>query len=189
MDRTLIASNLGLGTHYVILSNQPPDTIQIPTDLLSFHGEIIQVVVTSKSNYLGYLEELLNVPFVLPPRNCQLIGHQSDNRLAVDCAELAVYGMRRMGYSVPYAGPHRITDWLVQTDTLKAGTIIHFGHQVSVLYEDNGVIGKLDPDDLLIHAYKQKAEVISFGYTDLQSSSYLFYAWDWGKLNKNLNNK
>lgn len=138
--------------------------------------DLTQIIKTRSKGYIGYLEELVNVPFVLPPRLTQH-GHQTDSRLGVDCAELAIYGKRRQGFDIPYCGPLKITSFLKPVDSLKKGTVIHFGHQVSVLYKDKGKIGMLDKNDLLIHAYKDKAEIIELGKTDLRYRDYELYKW------------
>ena len=51
---------------------------------------VFQLIKRDSDDYVGYLEELLTVPFVMPPRLLHS-GHQTDLRLGVDCAELAIY--------------------------------------------------------------------------------------------------
>ena len=38
---------------------------------------------------------------------------------------------------------------------------------VPVLYEDLGIPGKLDAEDILLHAYTNKVELIPLGFTNL----------------------
>ena len=104
-------------------------------------------------------------------------GHQADLRLGIDCAELAIYGRRRMGENIPYVGPRGIKDYLEKTDNVEVGVVLHFGFQVSVLYEDRGKIGKIDEADLLIHAYEDKAEIIELGKTDLWKWPFEMFVW------------
>lgn len=139
---------------------------------------IIQLIYKKSEGYIGHLEELLNVPFVLPPRQIKL-GHQTDLRLGVDCAELAIYGKRQQGFNIPYCGPKGILDYLIPTSTLEPGTVISFGNnfQISVLYEDRGIIGVLDDEDLLIHAYKDKAEIVTLKESGLKGYPYSLYRW------------
>jgi hypothetical protein len=153
------------------------DSVLSVYHILEKYPEVQQIIITRSHNYLGYLEEMLNVPFVLPPRRLKDGKHQTDERLAVDCAELAIYGRRRQGYVVPYCGPKKIAEYLVPAQRFQPGTIIHFGHQVSVLYEDRGQPGVLDGEDLLIHAYKDKAEIIALKNTDLDRRPYRLYDW------------
>ncbi|MFK7969703.1 MAG: hypothetical protein AB8F95_05015 [Bacteroidia bacterium] len=169
--------SLTLGTHLISISAPLCDSI-ITLNPFGMDSLIVyQIVKKSQKGYLGFLEEMLGVPFVLPPRYLRGLGHQSDLRLAVDCAEMAIYARRRQGHEVPYGGPRGIRNYVVPSDTLIAGTILHFGHQVSVLYKDRGVIGTLEKNDLLIHAYKDKAEIIRLGETDLDSRLVSFFIW------------
>jgi hypothetical protein len=155
----------------------PVDSVITSYNILEEYPDVRQIIITKSEGYLGFLEEQLNVPFVLPPRRLKNGKHQTDCRLAVDCAEMAIYGRRRQGYPIPYCGPKKIKEYLVKTDTLRVGTIIHFGHQVSVLYEDRGEPGVLDAEDLLIHAYRDKAEIVCLKNTDLIRRRYVLYEW------------
>ncbi len=137
---------------------------------------VFQLIKRDSDDYVGYLEELLTVPFVMPPR-LLYSGHQTDLRLGVDCAELAIYGKRRQGYDIPYCGPQKIVNYLKETDSIRRGTVVSFGFQISVVYEDRGLSGQLDDADLLIHAYKDKAEIISFGESGLNRYPYKLYEW------------
>ncbi|MGH1387507.1 hypothetical protein [Kordia sp.] len=168
--------NLSVGTH--LFSEAKPNNLKItklPLHLV--HDEVYQIIYTKNTGYLGYLEELLNIPFVLSPEFLTEFGHQTDLRVATDCAELAIYGKRRQGMKVPYCGPRRIKEYLVKTDKIEKGIIIHFGHQVSVLYEDRGIKNTIDGDDLLIHAYDLKAEIIPLKETNLHNTPYITYKW------------
>ena len=164
---------------YLITTEQlfPANSEILYYNILEEYPSVQQITVTKSSSYLGFLEELLNIPFVLPPRRFKDGKHQTDLRLAVDCAELAIYGRRRQGYNIPYCGPKRITEYMNKTDSLFPGVVIHFGHQVSVLYEDRGKIGILDSEDLLIHAYKDKVEIICLKDTDLAHQRYTLLDW------------
>ena len=171
-----VLENFALGTY--LFSVTKPNSLEItklPLHLI--HDEIYQIVYTKSEGYLGYLEELLNVPFVLSPEFLTEFGHQTDLRVATDCAELAIYGKRKQGMKVPYCGPRRVKEYLVKTDKIEKGIIIHFGHQVSVLYEDRGIKNKIDGDDLLIHAYDLKAEIIPLKETNLHNTPYITYKW------------
>lgn len=142
-----------------------------------FSHHVVQIVVRPHDTYVGYLYELFNTPFILPPKPLPGSGHQTDLRVGSDCAEFAIYGMRRMGHDIPYAGPQDIYNYLKELSTsllypdsigiyrdkdgvafqigekLRRGDVIHFGEQVSVFYTDQGVPGILDKNDLLIQSY------------------------------------
>ena len=167
-------NNLSTGTYHVCMHKPTVDTI-LAKNILENPG-VIQIVKRDTNDYVGLLEEMIHVPFVMPPRLLYQ-GHQTDLRLAVDCAELAIYGKRRQGYNIPYCGPKKIVDYLNETYSIKRGTVINFGFQISVVYKDKGIIGKLDSQDLLIHAYKDKVEIISFENTDLNGRIYKMYEW------------
>ena len=138
---------------------------------------IAQIVVRTDDTYIGFLTELLNLPFVIPPKLVPGYGHQTDTRVGTDCAELAIYGRRRMGSKVPYGGPKGIYDYLVPTTSIKSGTIVHFGYQVSVVYQDSGIKGVLDAEDLLIHAFEDKVSIQKFSSTSLINQPYQVFEW------------
>ncbi|WP_203256248.1 hypothetical protein [Hyunsoonleella ulvae] len=173
---TEMLKKISVGTHLFSLSKprELPNT-KLPLHLLK--EEIYQIIYTKRTGYLGYLEELLNVPFVLSPEFLTEFGHQTDLRVTTDCAELAIYGKRREGLKVPYCGPRGIVKYLSKTDVVKKGIILHFGHQVSVLYEDRGIPNAIDGEDLLIHAYELKAEIIPLKETNLYNTPYIIYQW------------
>lgn len=169
---------LSPGTYNIGFSRTPIDsTFSTFYPLTDIDLNIVQVTIREDDSYLGYLTELLGLPFVIPPKLIGSYGHQTDLRLGTDCAELAIYGKRRMGFNIPYCGPRGILEYLKGTDDLNPGTIIHFGHQVSILYEDRGNIGILDHEDLLIHAYQDKVAIEALNKTELADKEYRLYTW------------
>ncbi|TAL38589.1 MAG: hypothetical protein EPN93_04595 [Spirochaetes bacterium] len=166
------------GTIYLYNGNMPHDAV-IAEDLplqVKYTNRIFQITVRFDDTYTGYLSELSGTPFILPPGP---VGdsHQTDLRMGSDCAEFAIYGMRRMQRKIPYTGPGGILDHLtinaqgcvpdarglyhdsngktirVEKSGVQRGDIIHFGAQVSVFYEDRGIPGLLDKDDILMQSY------------------------------------
>lgn len=173
----LVLNQLKPGTYFFgIWSN---DNVKIRTyePVHLINTSVVQVVVRKNNTYLGFLTELLNVPFVIPPKTVPNFGHQTDLRVGTDCAELAIYGRRRNGYKVPYGGPRGIKEYLVKTNKVIPGVILHFGFQVSVLYEDRGQPGTIDSEDLLIHAYLDKVSIQRLGDIDLYNKAYELYTW------------
>lgn len=169
---------LSPGTFNIGFSLNPIDTtFSTFYPLKDIDFNIVQVTIREDDSYVGYLTELLGLPFVIPPKLIGSHGHQTDLRIGTDCAELAIYGKRRMGFNIPYCGPRGILAYLKGTDDLKPGTIVHFGHQVSVLYQDRGTVGVLDKDDLLIHAYQDKVAIEELGKTELANNEYRLYLW------------
>lgn len=186
---SLISSKLG--TSYIACLNKSDyklksDTFaeKRPIHLIE-NSSIIQIVIRQNNSYLGYLTELINIPFVLPPVNIIEFGHQTDLRIGSDCAELAIYGKRRQGYKIPYCGPYRIVDFLdeLEKDKLFEGCIVHFGSQVSVLYQDNGVKNVLDKDDILIQSYLSKVCFVSYLNSGFYNKDYNIYKWKYKYVN------
>jgi hypothetical protein len=149
-----------------------------------YPGKIIQIVYRKDDTYIGYLTELLNTPFIIAPMTTVEGYHETDVRMGSDCAAFAIYGRRRQGYKVPYCGPKWIHKYLTEIEKgalwprkalsteiymnknnqfvkvaadggLAVGDIVHFGEQVSVFYEDLGIKGLLDKDDLLLQSWEE----------------------------------
>ena len=171
-------NNLKPGTYYIGVLSQP-EFIKIASSnpIHLTNKNIIQVVVRANDSYLGFLTEQLGLPFILPPKMVGKYGHQTDLRIGADCAELAIYGRRRMGYNIPYCGPNGILKYLDTTDSVSDGTIIHFGYQVSIVYKDKGEIGRLDGKDLIIHAINDRVKIEEFRNSDLKDKEFKLYNW------------
>ena len=170
-----------------------------------FPGRIVQVVVRQDDTYLGYLSELLNTPFVIAPMFSTRGFHQTDSRVGSDCAALAIYGKRRQGFDIPYAGPRGLLKYLdpiiptelqpvrynsteIYTDVhgtavkigdngLKPGDIIHFGEQVSVFYQDRGIKGILDKDDYLFQSYRNSPHVTTLVQSGFYHKAIRVFRW------------
>ncbi|MEO0899652.1 MAG: hypothetical protein AAFY71_24795 [Bacteroidota bacterium] len=176
---SLIYSAEKAGTYYVGMGHlSSPDTLIYLKDILA--QPIHQFVVREDDTYLGYLTELVNVPFGLVPwRFGKNSVHQTDMRVLVDCAELAIYGRRRMGQEIPYVGPRGIWKYMEELpfDQLRPGDIIHFGDQVSVLYEDVNPIGKLNAEDILIQAFEERVRKVSWKESGFYGRPYKPLRW------------
>jgi hypothetical protein len=75
----------------------------------------LQVAVRAGDDYLGLLQELRGTPFLVFPEETEF-GNQADLRVGADCAALAIYGRRRLGFNVPYGGPRGIVKYLSPLD-------------------------------------------------------------------------
>ena len=143
--------------------------------------EIVQFSIRADDTYIGYLMELMNTPFIMTPRNTPGGNHQADDRMGSDCAAFATYGKRREGFNYRYLGPRGIYAYLeplydeqfypseqgdihiymsesgnsieIREEKLQPGNILHFREQVSVFYEDRGIEGMLDSEDILIQSW------------------------------------
>lgn len=172
---------------------------------MQYKGKIIQIAVRSDDTYTGYLSELLNTPFVMSPYLVYGRHHQVDERMGSDCASFAAYGMRRMGYSVNYSGPNGIKKYLKYISRsvkknefngyncyfdkddkpinlikykISKGDIIHFEEQVSVFYEDKGLIGYLDENDLLIQSWGVTPYITTIKDCSFDGRIFTIYKWD-----------
>jgi hypothetical protein len=137
-----------------------------------------RVTVRRDDSYLGYLTELLETPYIFGSSG---VGkrHQTDLRIGSDCADLAVYGQRRMGRPVEYTSTwsiEKVAPKVVVAETksdeghaldarslpvavgaaraqVRPGDLLLFPktRHVAVLYEDREPLGVLDQGDLMIH--------------------------------------
>lgn len=172
------------GTFYIAAARPGstiPDTLACCEPLNAVCPSIVQVSVRPGDSYIDYLLETIGTPFIMAPGSTPAGYHQADDRLGFDCAGLAVYGARRMGWAGDYLGPAGILPFLepvqegmfapqevdgsvlflddsgdpviIGDDGLRPGDILHFRVQVSVFFEDAGIPGFLDPQDLVIQSW------------------------------------
>lgn len=198
------------GIFYLIAD--PPSELRVDTVSWAeplnylYPDHVIQVVSRPSNDYIGYLFEMINTPFLMAPRFTPQGNQQADCRLGCDCAGLAVYGRRRMGFDIPYAGPLRILPYLtpvlpdlfapdssqipvvyrsgtgesvpVGDGGIACGDIVHFGVQVSIFLEDRGVIGILDPEDMLIQSWFDGPHVCAIAVCGFYNLPIRLYRWD-----------
>ncbi len=182
-DDSILSINLDtlLGNyHFVKMNLANPDSsfsTHLPLSILD--SSIHNIYIRKNDSYIGYLTELWNTPFLIPPRKIWGLGNQCDLRIGSDCAEFAIYGKRRQGFDLQYGGPKGIMNYLseIKESDLKEGDIIHFGYQVSVFYKDVITNGKLDPEDLLIYSYIPTPKIIEFQKTPFFKYPYQLMRW------------
>src|SRR5690606_945827 len=121
-------------------------------------------------SYLGLLTEMYGQPYVWASAGLTDKSHQSERLEGSDCADLMVYGARRMGKQVPYTwtgGLPKVTKLLgagtrdaagVYRDAAgtplpypQNGDLVLFPRHVGALFADRGQKGVLDDQDLVIH--------------------------------------
>ncbi len=130
--------------------------------------KVHKVAVRRDDSYLGYLTELFNTPYIFGSAGPDG-RNQSDLLIGSDCADLAVYGQRRLGKKTPYVSSYTIDTLAKPVATvkaaggairfgdkegeLKAGDVIHFpsSRHVGILWEDRAPVGELGPEDLMVH--------------------------------------
>jgi hypothetical protein len=137
---------------------------------------VMRVTYRKDDSYLGYCTELVNSPYIFGSAGPDG-RNQSDLLIGSDCADLAIYGRRRLGKPASYASSYTIdqqaperfrgvgaADGGVALDEAgqpiafgaagaQPGDLIHFPatRHVGVLYEDRPPLGALDASDLMLH--------------------------------------
>lgn len=173
---------LGPGTHWIhaTLSNAPPGGhLELKSRPPGF-----ELVVRRDDTYVGYLTELLGVPFVYLPALTPAGEHQTEARLGADCAALVVYGQRRLGKNLRYRAPPALVPFTqpIPRDSsgeqpIFEGDILYFGFQTAVLSQDRERIGVLDKEDLVIHTYHGRAEEVAFAALPYRRSAFEVRRW------------
>jgi len=193
------------GTFYVSRSSSFLDTIYSVNPIQIVFPNIVQISLRPNDSYLGFLYELLNTPFIMAPRYTPGGSHQADFKLGTDCAGLAVYGKRRMGFDYQYLGPRGIIQYLASVgegsyypesaqdttlfingqndvmpigeDGIRPGDIVHFGTQVSIFLEDKGVIGFVDSEDFLIQSWFTGTHICTIRESGYFDRPIRFFKW------------
>lgn len=154
-------------------------------------ADIRKVMIRTGDDYLGMMTELANLPYIFGSTENGKEPHQAERAIGVDCADLVIYGLRMTGHDLSYRssrtlGP--VSQRIAKTDArrdggtyldamghpipvgldgVRPGDWIVFEGHVGAFFEDRGVIGKLDEQDLLMHiAWKELAieSMIDSGY-------------------------
>jgi hypothetical protein len=179
----LVTDSTGLGILYIGIMPEKQCAEKVLESILPLHMQseinVVQIVCRANDWYIGFLSELFNTPFILVPAVIPSLGHQSDLRLGSDCAEFLIYGKRRQGFKIPYCGPKGIVNYFdpVDRDSLFNGCIIHYGEQVALLYDDRGIKGKLDDEDILFQCYERGPELITVKKSEFRNHSYKTFKW------------
>ena len=143
----------------------------------------IEIVIRRNNSYVGFVSELLGLPFVFWPRKTSLGYHQTDYRLGADCVATLVYGQRRIGHKVPYVAPQGLFKYIQpimpigDTQPIKLGDILHFGHQTAVISQDKEPIGYLNGTDMVIHAYPNVVREDQIKDLPYRFLAYRVYRW------------
>lgn len=147
-----------------------------------------RVSLRHDDSFLGMLEEMYGQPYIWASAGSTDRSHQSERLEGSDCADLMVYGARRLGLEVPYGYTGNLTRHArtlsrgalaadgVYRDARggalpfpRVGDMILFPRHVGALAEDRGVPGVLDQDDVMVHTLfdSPKAQRIAeSGYAD-----------------------
>jgi len=108
-----------------------------------------------------YLFELFNMPYAWGSTKGQVEG-----QIAVDCADLMVYALRRSGKRIDYTwskgmrADRRRFRKLPSTVAVRPGDILYTSRHVGMVYQENGN-GRLDDGDKVVHTLFHEPEVVS----------------------------
>ncbi len=149
---------------------------------------VLRVSIRRDDTFLGYMTELYNQPYIWASEGLSPETHQSERLEGADCADLMVYGQRRLGNKLAYSW----TGALPQVTSLiaagargadgvyrdargrpipfpKLGDLMLFPRHVGALAADRGKPGVLDDQDLMMHTLfdspKEQA-IAESGYAD-----------------------
>jgi hypothetical protein len=150
--------------------------------------DVMRVTLRRDDSFLGYMTEMYGQPYIWASAGMTDTGHQSERLEGSDCADLMVYGMRRMGKRLAYTwtgGLPKVTK-LLAAGTLgddgiyrdrrgkplpytQDGDIVLFPRHVGALAGDRGTEGVLDVDDLMLHTLfdsPKEQRIGDSGYAD-----------------------
>lgn len=158
---------------------------QLATPGMESPKGVHRVTLRQGDGYLGYLTELINAPYIFGSGSAQV-----DSLVGADCADLAVYGRRRMGLKAEYTNTYNLDqqaperakavtldehgvahDAKGKAVVAQPGDVLHFpgSRHVGVLWEDREPLGVLDANDLMIHTCWAPPKIEPIGATDCAS--------------------
>lgn len=131
-------------------------------------GEIV-IRVSEDDGFLGAVQESFQLPYVLGGSRLasrRLTG--SDLALGGDCANLAVYALRRTQRNIGWKIPREFRALTQEVDAftaedVKRGVFIDLGTHLAVLMKDLPPIGQFNDEDLVAHHLEAWPELISLG--------------------------
>jgi hypothetical protein len=150
---------------------------------------VTRVTIRRDDSFLGYLTEMYGQPYIWASAGLSDKSHESEHLEGSDCADLMVYGARRMGKNVAYTwtgglpsvtkllagGGTRGEDGVYRDKAGKplpftgVGDLVLFPRHVGALAKDRGTIGVLDDQDIMLHTLfdspKEQA-IADSGYAD-----------------------
>jgi cell wall-associated NlpC family hydrolase len=137
-------------------------------------ADVHRVTVRRDDGYLGRLTELFNTPYIWGSAGVPDTKHQAERRIGSDCADFVTYGVRRLGFDVPYTSTlelHRFTRQLYDASAsadgvyhsadgrqvpvgprgMRPGDLLLFRGHVGAFVEDRPPLGVLNAADVMIH--------------------------------------
>jgi hypothetical protein len=190
----------------VKVTTESGDTLATPgleaRDVGGLAPSIHRVAIRRDDTYLGYLSELNGSPFIFGSAGPDG-RNQTDRLLGADCADLAVYGRRRLGKGAQYTstyhfdeqapelvkatgldGDGRATDKqgrviVFGAKGVKPGDVLHFpgSRHVAVLFEDRPPLGVLDGNDVMLHTCWGPPKLEAIGSAECASLPWRVLRW------------
>ncbi len=143
--------------------------------------DLRKVTLRRDDSYLGYLSELGGLPYVFGSTAIGREPHQAERGVGVDCADLMIYGLKRLGRDEVYRSSRTLgpisrlvakvelkdgryvksdgTPLSVGADGVLPGDWLVFDGHVGAFAADRGELGVFDHDDWMIHtAWREPAE-------------------------------
>ncbi len=138
---------------------------------------VTRVAFRRSDDFLGYLSELFNTPYIWGSAGVPPKVHQAERLIGSDCADFIVYGARRAGKNIRYKASYHIPEsarsiaqavgvdakgQFVDGDkrplrigpkAVQVGDVLLFPRHVGALTEDLPPLGILDIHDKMIHTY------------------------------------
>lgn len=180
-----------IGTHLFIRGSIKEKSIYSKNIVSKYKNSIVQVIIREDNSYIGYLKELFNTPFIWIPKRFNSI-HQTDSCIGSDCISFVIYGKKRQDVDINYMPLDEIFNFTtyvlgecwpgkdgvyfdrrnnkIKTDKICKEDLIYFGPHIAVYYEDRGIKGVLDKNDLIIHSIGEGAHI-----STLENSNYYQY--------------
>jgi len=115
--------------------------------------DVHRVTFRLDDSYLGYVTELAGTPYIFGSAGPDG-RNQTDLLIGADCADLAVYGQRRLGRKAEYVSTYTLDRQAPEVKgPVQKGDVLHFpsSRHVAVLWEDKEPIGVLGENDLMLH--------------------------------------
>ncbi len=153
-------------------------------------ASVMRVTFRADDSYLGYVSELLYTPYIFGSAGPDG-RNQSDLLIGSDCADLAVYGRRRLGKKNTYTSSYEIDRQApeiarladegskvefatAKKNSARPGDLLHFpgSRHVAILFQDREPLGSLGPEDLMLHTCWAPPKVEPIGQSSCAS-----YPW------------
>jgi hypothetical protein len=131
---------------------------------------VLRVSIRRDDTFLGHMTELYGQPYIWASEGLSPQTHQSERLEGADCADLMIYGQRRLGNRLPYTWTGalpRVTSLIASgvrgSDGVyrdprgrplpfpRVGDLLLFPRHVGALAADRGVPGVLDDRDVMMH--------------------------------------